>query len=490
MMKRIITIVLVIAVIAGGYWLYSRQMAKRQAQPTASLRTAPVTRGSIEAVVSATGNVAAEWSQTLVFSTSGRVAEVLVKEGDPVEADQVLARLDAGDLELALKQAEAALRVSEAQFAKVQAGPSPEDLAAADVAVQIAEAGVKSAEASVAAAQANLERVKAGASAEDIAIAERRVEEAKNSLWGAQSQRDAICGRVRFGVPQSDCDNAQATVQRLEESVRIAQLQLEQLRAGPKQTEINAAQAQLSQALAQLESARAQVRRAEVDRERLAKGASPEDIAIAQAQVEQARLNVEVARKRLRDLELRAPAAGVLATWAPRVGDLVSPGAPVGTLISPTKYYIKVAIDESEIGRLRVGQPVHVSLDAFPNMPLSGTVGRISLSGTSAQGIVTYDVRVDLDAQDLPLRPMMTAVLDIVVETKENVLLVPNRALRRDKDGIYVEVVENGVPKRINVQVGVSNAEVTEVLAGLEEGQEVVTTVQRENVFSGGPFGG
>lgn len=489
-MKRVIAIALVLLAIGGGYWLYSRQMEKRQAQPSASLRTAPVTRGSIEAVVSATGNVTAEWSQTLTFSTAGRVIEVLAKEGETVEAGQLLARLDPGDLELALKQAEAALRVSEAQLAKVQAGPSAEDLAAADVAVEIAQAGVKSAEAAVAAARANLERVKAGASAQEIAIAERRVEEAKNSLWGAQSQRDAICGRVQFGLSQAECDNAQATVQRLEESVRIAQLQLEQLRAGPKQADINAAQAQLAQALAQLESAQAQVRRAEVDRARLAKGASPEDVAVVQAQVEQARLNVEVARKRLRDLELRAPASGLLTLWTPHVGDLVSPGAPVGTLISPTKYYVRVAIDESEIGRVRVGQNVHVSLDAFPNIPISGTVERISLSGASAQGIVTYDVWVTLDAQDLPLRPMMTALLDIIVETKENVLLVPNRALRRDRQGIYVEVVENGVPRRADVQVGVSNAEVTEIVAGLEEGQEVVTTIPRENIFAGGPFGG
>lgn len=489
-MKRVIIILLVIAVIAGGYWLYARQMAKKQAQPTASLRTSPVTRGAIEAVVSATGNVTAERSQTLAFGASGRVIEVLVHEGDAVEADQVLARLDPGDLELSLKQAEAALRVSEAQLAKIQAGPSAEDLAAADVAVEIAQAGVKSAEASVAAARANLERIKAGASAEEIAIAERRVEEAKNSLWGAQAQRDAICGRVQFGLSQSDCDNAQATVQRLEESVRIAQLQLEQLRAGPKQTEINAAQAQLSQALAQLESARAQVRRAEVDRARIARGATPEDIAVVQAQVEQARVNVEIAQKRLRDLELRAPAAGVLALWTPNVGDLVSPGAPVGTLIGPTKYYVKVAIDESEIGKVRVGQPVRVSLDAFPNVQVTGTVERISLIGTSAQGIVSYEVRVALDAQDLPLRPMMTALLDIVVETKENVLLVPNRALRRDRQGIYVEVVENGVPKRADVKVGIANAEFTEVLSGLQEGQEVVTSIPRENIVSGGLFGG
>lgn len=492
MMKRLLTIVLVVAVIAGAYLLYTRQTARTETQAPEGIRTEAVTRGAIDAIVNATGNVTAERTQSIAASSSGEVLEVLAVEGQPVTAGQVLARLDPGDLELSLKQAEAALGVSEAQLAKAKSGPSAEDIAAAEVAVQIAQAGVRSAESGVAVARANLARVQAGPSAEEIAIAERRVEEAKNALWGVQSQRDAICGRVQFGLPQSDCDNAQASVQRSEEAVRIAELQLQQAQRGARSEDVASAQAQVTQALAQVESAKAQVSRAEVDLARVKRGASAEDIAIVDAQVTQAKVAVEIARKRLEDLQVTAPADGVLTRWTLNPGDLVSPGAPLGTLVNADAYHVLVLIDETEISQVREGQRVRLHLDAFPETEVEGRVTRINLAGISEQGIVRYQVRVDLQAGDLPIKPMMTASLSIVIETKENVLLVPNRALRRDARGRYVEILEGGAVKRADVVTGISNGTKTEVLSGLQEGQAVVVSTPRENLFSGmsGAFGG
>jgi HlyD family secretion protein len=491
-MKRLLVIALVLVVIAGGYWIYSRQAERTEAKAPEGIRTETVTRGSIEALVSATGNITAERTQAITFNSSGVAMAVLVAEGQAVTAGQLLARLDPGDLELSLKQAEAGLRVSEAQLAKTKAGPKAEDIAVAEVAVEIAKAGVRSAEAGVAVVRANLARVQAGPSAEEIAIAERRVEEAKNSLWGVQSQRDTICGRVQFGLPQSDCDNTQASVARAEQGVRIAELQLQQTRRGARQEDISSSQAQVSQALAQVESAKTQVLRSEVDLARAKRGASAEDVAVVEAQVAQAQVAVEIARKRLNDLQVTAPADGVLTRWTVNQGDLVSPGASLGTLVNADAYHVMVQIDETEIGQVREGQLVRLQLDAFPEAEIEGRVTRISLSGASEQGIVTYRVRVDLDAGDLPIKPMMTASLSIVVETKDNVLLVPNRAIRRDARGRYVEVLIDGAVKRADVVIGISDGAMTEVLSGLQDGQQAVVSAPRENVFSGmgGAFGG
>ncbi len=489
-MKRFLVIVLILIVIAGSYVIYTRTTQPKQAETPTDTKTAAVTRGTIQAVVSATGNIAAERTQNLTFGASGVVAKVLVDEGQTVQAGQVLAVLDGGDLDLSLKQAEAALKVSEAQLAKTLAGPAVEDITGAEVAVTIAQAGITTAEGGLAAARANLARAKLGSTAEAIAIAERQVEEAKNSLWGAQAQRDAICGRIKYGLPESDCDNAQASVQRLEQGVAIAELQLQSQRAGPRQEDVDAAAAQVQQSLGQLESARAQVVRAENDLARAKKGASAEDIAIVQAQVEQARVSVEIARSRLADLELRAPVDGVLSRWSVLVGDSAAPSAPVGVLLGAARYHVNVAIDETEVGRLQRGQDVRLTLDAFPEQELHGTVARISEVGANAQGIITYDVRIDLDAQDLAIRPGMTAALDIIVETKEGVLLVSSRAIRRDKQGKYVQVIKDGVPTRADITVGVSDSEQSEVLSGLEEGQQVVVALERTSMFAGSPFGG
>ncbi len=482
-MKRLLIVLLVIAAVGAGWWLYSRSTQEPSAELPEGITTAAVVRDTLEAVVSATGSVRAERTQRLAFNTSGTVTEVLVEEGDSVAAGQVLARLDDTNLALAVRQAEAALAVAQAQLERTKAGPSDEEIALAEASLAISQVGVQTAEAGVAAARANLSRVRDGASPEEVAIATRRIEEAKNALWGAQAQRDSICGRVGFAASQADCDQAQASVQRSEEGVRIAELQLQQVEAGPRASDIAGAQAQVDQALSQLESARAQVARAEVELARVKKGASPEDVAIAEAQVAQAEVNVDIAKHRLDDTVLRSPADGTLATLTLLVGDAAAPGNPVATLVDTETYYILVSIDETEIGQIVEGQDVRVNLDAYPGDTLHGTVTSISLTGTDVQGIVVYSVRIDLEPAEIAIRPLMTAAVDIVVASKADALLVSSRALRRDAQGRYVEIVEDGVLKRADVEVGVSNVEYAEILSGLEEGQQVVVSRPRDSLF-------
>jgi len=487
-MKRVLIVLLVIGIVAGTWYLYDQQQDKKATLPE-GYKTTRVTRQSLVALVSATGNIESEREQQLSFSVGGTVSRVLVHEGERVTRNQELAQLDNTDLVLAVDQAKAALAVAQAQLAKTKAGPKEEDLAAYEAAVEIAKAGVVSAQAAVDSARANLEKVKAGPTAEDIEIAQRRVEEAKNALWGAQAQRDAICGRVKYGVAQADCDNAEANVYRSEESVRIAELQLRQLQQGARNEDIAAAKAQLDQALGQLQSAQAQVTKAEADLARARKGPSAEDIAIAEAQVEQARVGVQIAEAKLDDAILTAPFDGYLAQWDLHEGDTVTPGAPVGTLIDDSQYHITLSIDETEVARIKPGLEAVITLDAFPDQQLKGSVTSVNAAGKTAQGLITYDVRIDMEPSTLPIKSLMTASVDIVVERKQDVLVVPNRALRRDQQGRYVEILKDGIPQKAYVEIGVSDSTWTEILEGVSEGQEIVVSRPRESIFSG-PFGG
>ena len=486
-MKRVVTIILVLAAVGVGWLLYGHLTGNNSSDALQGITTAPVTRDVFEARVSATGSVRAERTQALAFNTAGTIAEIMVEAGDLVTAGQVLARLDDTNMVLNLRQAEAALAIAEAQRTRTVVGPTDQDLAVAEASVDIARVGVQTAEAGVSAARANLNRVQAGATAEEIAIAERRVEEAKNALWGAQAQRDAICGRVGVvpTVSQADCDQANATTQRSEEGVRIADLQLEQIWSGARPQDVAGAQAQVDQALSQLENARAQVVRAEAEFERATRGASAEDIAIADAQVAQAEVNVQIARRRLDDAVLVAPAPGTIATVNMLVGDAAAPGNPVATLVDAEAYHMVVNIDETEIGRIREGQEAKVVLDAYLGQPLQGEVTRVALTGANVQGIVVYDVRVEINSEnaDLVIRPMMTASVDITVARRDDALLVSSRALRRDAQGRYVEIVENGQIERVPVEIGATSLEFTEVLSGLEEGQEVVVGRPRDGLF-------
>lgn len=470
------------------------QIAPNPAGAIENLETVAVRRGAIVAAVNAAGNLEPELQVVLSFKMAGRVQEVLVRQGDRVTAGQALARLEAGELALQVAQAEASLAAAEAQLAKVRAVPREEDVAAAEASLAVAKAGVQTAEGSVATARANLSRVKAGPTPEEIAIAQRRVEQAKNVLWGAQTQRDSLCGRVGkgpFDVTGSTCENAQAAVQRSEEEVRIAELQLQQLQRSPRQEDIAAAEAQLKQALGQLATAQAQVRQAEANLARARKGPSAEDVAAAQAQVDQARSALELARLRLNDAVLKAPFDGTVTTVSVEAGQLVAVGAPVVTLARLEPLHVSLAVDETDVARLQVGQPATITLDAFLGQELQGTVAEIAPMAAVQQGVVTYQVRVDLAPTELPIRPGMTANVNIEVARRENALLIPNRAVRFRGKQQVVDVLRDGRQVEVPVTVGLSNEQETEVLSGLSEGDQVIINVMpANNPFGGGFFGG
>ena len=460
-MKRFVTVLFVLLVIGGSWYLYSRQMDQTASQnPLEGYKTAVVGRDTIEALVSATGSIVPDESQPLSFAAAGEVAEVLVDIGDVVVENQVLARLDDEDLLLGLKQAEASIRVSEAQLAKARKGAREEDIIAARAALESALAG--------------LEDAQEGASWRDRELARLAVDQAKNSLWSAQGNRDAIAGSRMASSGQKD--QAEAQVLNAEVAVKSAQLQYEKLYEPPKDSTIKSMEAQVAQAEAQLASLLAIPAR--------------EDVALVEAQVAQGQVAVESAQQRLTKVTLVAPFAGELSAWSLNVGDSVGPGSPIGTIVDTSRYYVEIRIDEIDIAQINVGQPVRLTADALPDHELTGEVTEIRLVGDQTQGIVAYLVVITLSPTNLPIRPMMTAAVDITVDRRENALVVPNAALRRDRQGKYVEAVKNGMVSKEYIETGVSNDTFTEIHSGLDEGQEIVISKPRENAFSGGPFGG
>ncbi|MDI7275951.1 MAG: efflux transporter periplasmic adaptor subunit, partial [Anaerolineae bacterium] len=138
---------------------------------------------------------------------------------------------------------------------------------------------------------------------------------------------------------------------------------------------------------------------------------------------------------------------------------------------------------------VEVGQEAQITLDAFPDKLLAGRVSRIAPVGTISQGVVNYAVTVELAPTDVAVKADMTASVNIVTARKENVLLVPNRAVRRDRLGRYVEVVVDGQIKRQDVETGLSNETHTEVTKGLKEGALVVVSAPRQSPFAPSTMG-
>jgi HlyD family secretion protein len=398
-----------------------------------------------------------------------------------------LAKLKAGPSETELAAAEAALKAAQDALATLQAGPREAELAAARAALN--------------AAQANYDLLTSQPSPEVIRQAELKVEFAKNALWQAQSQRDAACGSDR--ASKSTCDSFEAAVGNAHVQIEQANLALEQAKSPATQAEIQSAlsQVQLAQrnldsllagpTAAEIAAAEAQIAQAQAQLDRLTTGPSPEDLQIAETRVKQADLALQQARKNLAGAILKAPFDGVVTAVNYRVGDVVRPERPGISLADLSLLEIRVNVAEIDISQVQIGQEAEIVLDALPDQIIAGQVIQIAPAARSELGVVNYPVAISLATNDPGVKPGLTGNVNIITGQRENVLLVPNRAIRGSKGQYLVAVLRDDQLVELPVQIGLSNDSITEIVSGLEEGDQVVlniTTIQ--SGLSGGLFSG
>jgi HlyD family secretion protein len=462
MKKRMLIIVALIAVAAIGF-VVLRILPGRRAADNPGYETVAARRDTILATVNASGTVMPRQQATLIFSAGGIMTELKVKVGDMVIAGQGLAQLDTRQLQAAVSQAQASLKISQARLAQTKAGAGAEDIAAA--------------EASAASAQALYEasKNKLGLRSDQLTIAEVDLKRAEIALREAQAAYDRVASRPEIGMlPQAGAlERATLDYQRALSNYRLQV-------AAVDDTAFKSAASQLAQARAQLD--------------KLRRSPTPEDLAVAEAQVEQSQAALEQAQLRLADALLTAPFSGTVLSVSAQVGDLVGAATPVLILGNLESYHVDTTIDETDIGRVELGQDATIALDAFADVRIPGKVSRMDMVGKTVQGVVSYGVEVELSPTDVPIRPAMTAIADIVVERKQGVLVVPNRAVKRDSRGrFYVETLSGGKLEQRSVTTGLSNELVTEILTGVDEGTEVVVTAPRVSLLSGAsgssPFG-
>jgi RND family efflux transporter MFP subunit len=169
------------------------------------------------------------------------------------------------------------------------------------------------------------------------------------------------------------------------------------------------------------------------------------------------------------------------------VGDAVRPNLAGITLVDPSTLNIKVNVAEVDVARVQIGQEAEVILDAMPDRPIKGEVISIAPAARSEQGVVNYPVTVRLMEALPEVKPGMTGNVRIMVGQREDVLLVPNRAIRRIRGQHVVIVLKGDELIETPIRIGLSNDTVTEVLEGLKEGDRVVLnpTTIRSGLGSG-----
>ena len=150
-----------------------------------------------------------------------------------------------------------------------------------------------------------------------------------------------------------------------------------------------------------------------------------------------------------------------------------------------------VDVNEVDVSRVSVGQKAILKFSAFDNLTITGKVEKIDSLGAITQGVVMYTVQLSFDTLDERIKPNMSVSASIINDVKQNILMVPNGALKNDTNGaVYVETLVNNTPQRHVVQTGVANNIDTEIVSGLNEGDAVITQTVDPNTSATGSSGG
>ncbi len=472
-MKRLLIAIIVIVVMgAAGWFGFQRFQARRAAlAEIPSYETVTVERGSISSTVSATGSIEPEAEIALSFRASGRVEQVLVSVGQPVEAGQLLAQLDVTDAALALEQADVSLQISRAQLDKLEKPPSDSNIITAQANVTVAQASVASAQATLASAQASYRQLLAGASAVEIAVQEAQVRQAAVNVRQAQSSYDEIKHFPDAGALPQAVQLEQSTI-----SYEVAQAQFALTRQGADEAQVAAALAQIAQAELGVRQAISNLLVAQDGLNTLIEGQSEEDLEIARAQVRQAELSKLQAQNTLNTSMLYAPISGVVSQVNLRQGELYgSSSLPALVLTDLVSFHMTVLVDELDVRQVQMGQTVRLSLDALPDDDITGQVTKISPTARDVGGVVAYEVEIVPDANNAQLKAGMSATAIITTARVDNILLVPNRYIQLDRESgrAYVQKIIGGTPTLQEIEMGLRNDRSTQVLAGLSDEDEI-----------------
>ncbi len=205
----------------------------------------------------------------------------------------------------------------------------------------------------------------------------------------------------------------------------------------------------------------------------------------AQAQVSQAQADLAQLEEEYRNSTIVAPIEGLVLSRNVEVGDAVSSILVMGsaatlvmTLGDTSEVYVKGKVDESDIGKVYLGQPARIKVESFKDKTFTGKVTKISPMGVEKDNVTTFEVRVSITNATGELKAAMTANAEIILEEHKGVLMIPEGAIIYDKDKkASVEVPQPDAKdgkKKVAVQLGISNGAKAEVLGGLKEGDQVV----------------
>ncbi|MHB1457747.1 MAG: efflux RND transporter periplasmic adaptor subunit [Armatimonadota bacterium] len=469
--RVIIAIVMLVIIVITGFLIRKRLLSNNKRM---DMQTVVVSRRTLNATVLATGSVKAIVGAEVKVGSriSGVVTHLPVNIGSLVKKGQVIAQLDDREVRSQVDQAEANLAAAKSRLAQVQAGYSA-------LVVQ-SKTDIEQANSNLTSAGSRLSQARTTRGTVPVEVS-AQIQEAKANVEQAEAnQRNTKVRLERMEHLLAQDFIARQEVDNIRTEYEVAESQVNRAKAVLASAEANASQTEIrNQDVTQAEEAQCQARsslsmaRANVAQVRVKEA----DIRTARAQIAQAEAALRYAETQLSYTRIVSPVNGVIALVSTQEGETIAAGlqAPTFvTIVDLSKLQVDALVDETDIGRVKVGDTATFTVDSYPDEEFEGTVTAIYPKAIIDQNVVNYDVVVSITKPRGLLRPDMTANVAINIATKRNVLAVPNKAIKREEGTKVVYVIEDGKPIRHQIRTGWKDNDYTEVISGLEDGDQAV----------------
>ncbi len=429
-----------------------------------------VERGSVSDKLDEDGLVKSGVEAALSPRVQGRLARLLARTGERVEAGQLVAELESDDLKAALRVAQANEQAAAAALEQARARLAAEQRAVA--------AELTGSQAAREVASANLDRLENGSRPQELSTARAQLTSAEAAERESRANLTRSQQLFEQGyVSAQQVDAARTALSASQASREQARQHLSLLREGARQEERQAARGELARAGAQVEGARARQGQLAV---------MEGEVAASSARLEAASASVAQARAQLAQTEVRAPGAGEIVLEDVQPGESVGPTVPVARLVDPDRIWVEVLLDENDRGKVSPGQSVLVTTDAYPEVEFAGKLKSIDalaqlkreLRGTPTQDEDrVFRARIELASSEgntSQLFPGMSVFAEVVLRKLENVLFVPREALVSREGKWVVLAVDGSRAHQRVVKTGSRDASRVEIVEGLSEGDQVV----------------
>lgn len=532
-MKKIIVFLIVISLLS--FLIYRTFFKKAELDFT----PVEVVRGSVYQEISETGQVKKGDRINLGFELTGVIEKIYVGVGQEVKTGDVLAELESGELKIQLNETKANLDLAQAKLDKLLAGASQEEIQIVQTAVNNGEISLETAKQKLEDVKTqgaedlkeayedalnvlNDAYLKISNALNTTDLIQRtyftkndqegvNVRESKDKIETALNQIKPYLDVAKDTQSHEDIDitlsSTKTALNNTFDALKIIRDNCEKpayenLVSLTNKTSLDTQRGHINTALtnivnsqqtisstkltnvvnvntyqADVDSSQGQLKAAQDELAQITAPPRKEDVDLHQAQVRQAGAQVQLLESQTEDTTLKSPVDGQVVQIGKRVGEIVQSMLqdPVITLLPASPFEIEVDIYEEDVAKMNIGNLVDISLVAFPEKILKGRVISINPAEEIIEGVVYYEVSISFDDPPAGVRPGMTVDLLIRTASRENVLVIPEEAIKEKNGKATVEVLIDETFKEREIEIGLRGSnDVVEVSSGLKEGEHVI----------------